>query len=242
MRRRNVHLRYTRAPPHGLRRPMYNIEVPRLQTYDVLRLHMQTPPSTPPSGLSNSSASNSARRARRRRSPFKTFGCGCGGLLLVIVVLFVVRSRMNRITVDTSGLAGQRTFASRESTRGTALSQDQMRRLAKDTLLEFNKAVQQKDFSAFHATVATPFAAQVTPQQMRQAFRSFIGRKTNIAAIKDASAILQPGPSINERGVLHLQGFFPVQPLPVYFQNKYVWQDGKWKLLSIDVQLGAPTS
>jgi hypothetical protein len=77
---------------------------------------------------------------------------------------------------------------------------------------------------------------------MRQAFGSFIDRKANISAIKDASAILQPGPSINERGVLNLSGFFPVQPQPVYFQNKYVWQDGKWKLLSIDVQLGTPTS
>lgn len=117
-----------------------------------------------------------------------------------------------------------------------------MRQLAKDTLLSFNNAVQQKDFSAFHATVATPFAAQFSPQQMRQAFRSFIDRKTNIAAIKDVSAILQPGPSIDEGGVLSLSGFFPVQPLPVYFKNKYVWQDGKWKLLSIDVQQGAPIS
>ncbi len=170
------------------------------------------------------------------------FGFGCGGLILLIAVLIFARSRMGRNTVDTSGLAGERTFASRESTRGTALSQDQMRQLAKDTLLQFNNAVQQKDFAAFHANVATPFAAQVTPQQMRQAFGSFIERNANISAIKDASAILQPGPSINERGVLNLSGFFPVQPQPVYFQNKYVWQDRKWKLLSIDVQLGTPTS
>jgi hypothetical protein len=158
----------------------------------------------------------------------------------MLAVLFVVRSQTKQNTVDTSGLAGQRTFASRESTRGTPLSQDQMRQLAKDTLIEFNKAVQQKDFSALHATVATPFAAQFSPQQMRQAFTSFTDRKTNLAAIKNTSAILQPGPSIDERGVLNLSGFFPVQPLPVYFKNKYVWQDGKWKLLAIDVQLGAP--
>jgi hypothetical protein len=76
-------------------------------------------------------------------------------------------------------------------------------------LLQFNNAVQQKDFAAFHANVATPFAAQVTPQQMRQAFGSFIDRKANISAIKDASAILQPGPSINERACSTLSGFFP---------------------------------
>jgi hypothetical protein len=36
--------------------------------------------------------------------------------------------------------------------------------------------------------------------------------------------------------------FSPVQPQPVYFRNRYVWQDAQWKLAAIDVQLGAPVS
>jgi hypothetical protein len=149
---------------------------------------------------------------------------------------------MGRDTLDTSGLAGNRTFASRTNTQGAVPSQDQMRQLARDTLLLFNNAVQKKDFSGFRATVATEFAAQFSPQQMRRAFQRFIDSKTDISAIKNATAIFQPGPSIDEGGVLNLAGYFPVQPLPVYFRNRYVLQDAQWKLLSIDVQIGAPIS
>ncbi|HEX8237399.1 MAG TPA: hypothetical protein VF600_15670 [Abditibacteriaceae bacterium] len=172
----------------------------------------------------------------------KTFSLGCGGLTLLVVVLLFARSRMGRNTIDTSGLAGQRTFASRDNSQGAVPSQDQMRQLARDTLLLFNNAVQKDDFAAFHATVATEFAAQFSPQQMRRAFGSFIDHKTNIRAIENESAVLQPGPSIDEGGVLTLAGYFPVQPLPVYFRNRYVREDAQWKLLSIDVQIGAPIS
>ena len=161
---------------------------------------------------------------------------------MLVVVLVFVRSRMGRKTVDTSGLVGARTFASRANSQGSVPSQDQMRQLAKDTLLTFNSAVQKKDFSALHATVATSFANQFSPEQMRQAFAGFINRKNNLGAIVNANVILQPGPSIDERGVLNITGYFPVRPQPVYFKNRYAWQDRQWKLASLDVQLGAPIS
>jgi hypothetical protein len=203
---------------------------------------MQTPPSKPPTVSPNLVPQDSRTAVPRRRSPFKILGCGCGGLILLIVVLLFARARLGRKTVDTSGLAGERTFASRANSRSAVPSQDQMRRLAKDTLLKFSSAVQKNDFSAFHSTVATQFAREFSPEQMRQAFTSFTNQKTNLAAIENASAVLQPGPSINERGVLNLAGYFPVQPQPVYFKNRYVWQDSQWKLTAIDVQLGAPIS
>jgi hypothetical protein len=202
---------------------------------------MQTPPSDP-FATQKSSPANSRTVAPRRGSPLRTFGCGCGGFLLLIAALLFARARLGRNTIDTSGLAGSRTFASRANSQSAVPSQDQMRQLAKDTLLDFSNAVQKKDFSAFHATVATEFAQEFSPEQMLQAFRTLIDKQSNLAAIQNASVIFQPGPSIDERGVLNLAGFFPLQPQPVYFRNRYVWQDAQWKLAAIDVQLGAPVS
>jgi hypothetical protein len=203
---------------------------------------MQTPPAKPPTVSPNLVPQDSRTAARAVARLLKHSVAVVVALSCSLSVLLFARARLGRKTVDTSGLAGERTFASRANSQSAVPSQDQLRQLAKDTLLKFSSAVQKNDFSAFHSTVATQFAQEFSPEQMRQAFTSFTNQKTNLAAIENASAVLQPGPSINERGVLNLAGFFPVQPQPVYFKNRYVWQDAQWKLAAIDVQLGAPIS
>jgi hypothetical protein len=136
-----------------------------------------------------------------------------------------------------SGLSGGSDFMTRDNSSGTVPSQDEMRVLVKKTLLDFNAALQKKDFTAFHGTFSTDFAEQFSPQQLRDVFKVFLDNKINIGVIKNLSATFQPQPSIDEEGVLNISGFYPTQPVRVHFEARYVWQNDEWKLLGLNVRL-----
>lgn len=116
--------------------------------------------------------------------------------------------------------------------------------LVKNTMSEFADAVNKGDFAAFKANTAKEFQSQYTDEQMKTAFKSFIDQKEDaVPLLRDAAkqnAKFTTPPTVgDEQGysVLPLEGTFDTDPAPLKFKNKYVYQDGKWKLLVIDVRL-----
>jgi hypothetical protein len=135
---------------------------------------------------------------------------------------------------------GKGDFTTRANSAGKFPTQAEMRVLVRQSLLDFNSALQKKDFTAFRGTVSSQFAEQFTAVQLRDSFKLFIDRKIDIGVIRNLSATFQPQPSIGEDGALQISGFYPTRPVRVYFTNRYVWQDEQWKLLGLNVRLGEP--
>jgi FlaG/FlaF family flagellin (archaellin) len=115
---------------------------------------------------------------------------------------------------------------------------EELRRLATETLLDFNQAVKAGDFTAFHGKVSAPLQQKFTAQQLQDSFQEFIDKKIDIDGIKDVAPQLDAPAAINNAGVLTVKGHYPTRPNQVRFALEYVREAAGWKLLSINVKVG----
>ena len=115
--------------------------------------------------------------------------------------------------------------------------------LVKTTTADFASAVEKEDFKAFKETASKEFQAQFTDEQIKTTFKSFTDKKDLIVPILRKAAAMDAKfttpPAIREEkgySILVTNGSFDSKPA-TNFTNEYVYQDGKWKLLKINVQM-----
>lgn len=116
--------------------------------------------------------------------------------------------------------------------------------LVKATLSEFADAVDKGDFTAFKANASKEFQTQYTNEQITATFKPFIDQKTLIVPIlRDAAnknAKFAPAVNVREEkgySILVANGTIDSDPQTVVVKNEYVYQDSKWKLLKVEVNV-----
>ena len=116
--------------------------------------------------------------------------------------------------------------------------------LVKNTMSEFAGAIDSGNFDTFRGNASKEFQSQFSDAQVKTTFKTFTDRKEDIVPIlKEASTMtpkFSPSPSVREEkgySILVTNGEFDTTPVALKFQNEYVYQDGKWKLLKIQVNL-----
>jgi hypothetical protein len=118
----------------------------------------------------------------------------------------------------------------------------ELKKLALDSLLLFNVAIQTKSFDDYYEKIAKLWQKEVTPEHLLQIFQSFIDKKINIALIVREEPVFAGTPAVNEDGLLVVKGSYPTQPSKVFFELKYVYEDESWKLAGIKVQVKPTTA
>lgn len=109
--------------------------------------------------------------------------------------------------------------------------------LARDTLLAFNNAVQEKSFAGFYREqTSSTFRKQFTLQKFSDAFQVFIEKNYDISNVAKAEPVFNPAPAIDKEGVLVLKGHYATRPNKVTFLLRYVREGSDWKVLGINVQ------
>ncbi|HWX15358.1 MAG TPA: hypothetical protein VNY07_02115 [Chthoniobacterales bacterium] len=116
-------------------------------------------------------------------------------------------------------------------------SDEKSKALALDSLLAFNKAVQDKSFVGFHQQISRRWQEQITPDKLKEVFNQFIETHLDISPIKEVQPILSAAPEINSDGILVLEGYYPTSPTKVYFRLKYIYEHPAWKLFGIQVNV-----
>ncbi|NNE67403.1 MAG: hypothetical protein HKN33_12620 [Pyrinomonadaceae bacterium] len=117
-------------------------------------------------------------------------------------------------------------------------STSQARKIVKKTLMDFNEAVQDKDFSDFHKKIADTWRNSSKPADFEKGFKKFIDRGVDISRIEDEDPDFSPKPYIDKKygkKVLFLKGEYDTKPLPVNFNLEYIVDDDEWKLVFIGV-------
>jgi hypothetical protein len=112
----------------------------------------------------------------------------------------------------------------------------EVKKLALDSLLLFNVAIQTKSFDNFYTRIAQLWQKETTPAELLRTFRSFVEQNANIAPIAKEKPDFEEAPTVNADGILVLKGLYPTQPNNVFFELKYVFEDESWKLVGIHVQ------
>ena len=123
---------------------------------------------------------------------------------------------------------------------GKTPTNKELKKLALDSLLLFNEAIQTESFEDFYNQTAKIWQNQVTPEKLMEAFQSFIDGKLDLAPIAKLEPAFDGKPAVNEDGVLVIKGSYLTQPNAVFFELKYVSEDDGWKLVAIHLNVKPP--
>jgi len=116
-------------------------------------------------------------------------------------------------------------------------SDAELEQMIATALSDFNRAVRGRDFTAFYATLSDVWKKQTTPKELQTIFQEFIDKDIDIGAVKDMKPQMA-FPSVNNKGVLVVNGHFPASTGRVGFELEYAPERGQWKLLAIGVKVG----
>lgn len=109
--------------------------------------------------------------------------------------------------------------------------------LVKTTTSDFAAAVNNKDFTEFHATIAKEFQEKLSPEQFAEVFAVFIDQEIDLSVLEDLEPAFTTDPALTADGTLLLEGYFPSTPSRTHFSYTYVKRPDGWKLLGLDVNI-----
>ena len=111
------------------------------------------------------------------------------------------------------------------------------REMAKETVLRFHDAIQQKSFEEFYDGVARSWQRQLTLGMLTRTFQGFIDQRTNLIAIQDLDAVLKAAPSIDSEGLLNVTGSYATKPHRIDFDIKYFYEVPSWRPFGVAIRI-----
>lgn len=128
-----------------------------------------------------------------------------------------------------------------DASKSEVPSDNEAQEMARATLLEFNKAIQNEDFTDFYDSISKTWQKEITPEKFKEAFSAFIEKKVDISGISSEDATFTTQPEVKkEQGfdMLTLEGEYDTKPSKTKFELKYIPEGNEWKLSRIRVVLG----
>ena len=109
--------------------------------------------------------------------------------------------------------------------------------LIKSTLLSFNDANITGNYEVLHAKSSKPFRDMFPPDKMKDVFKDFANKHIDIAMVVTQAPVADKAATINDNGVLLLEGHFDTSPKPLRYSLGYIMSDGEWKPVKINVDI-----
>jgi hypothetical protein len=133
-------------------------------------------------------------------------------------------------------------FVKADASKAEMPSDDELQEIVKTTLLDFDSAVDDADFTDFYDNISRAWKKQTSPSELKTSFQGFIDKKISISKIKSMDAVFSPEPVIEKElgyKTLKLEGRYKTSPNSTKFLLHYI-PDGKdWKLSRIEVDTTA---
>jgi hypothetical protein len=112
--------------------------------------------------------------------------------------------------------------------------------LLRNTLITLNDALQTGNFTVLRDRGAPGFRDANSAAQLGQAFANLAARGADLSVVSVVSPQLSEAPTLDqEKGALHLKGYFPGNPVQIDFEVLYQSVGGRWRLF---VQPGSPAA
>ena len=99
------------------------------------------------------------------------------------------------------------------------------------------EAIQKNDFSDFHQRISRLWQGQITADELKQVFASFVENRIDLTALQGQTPVFSPAPALDDDGILQLEGYYPDGQTRVFFRLKFIYEHPQWKLLGINVRL-----
>ncbi len=114
--------------------------------------------------------------------------------------------------------------------------------LLRTTLLTLNDAIETGNFTVLRDKGAPGFRDANTPARLSRAFSDLASKHVDLSPVSILSPQLTEPPGLDQqKGMLHLKGYFPGQPVQINFEVLYQAVGRRWQLFGLSVQPAAPT-
>lgn len=142
--------------------------------------------------------------------------------------------------VDVNEAVAEETPAVTKNNKLGMPSNEELQKMAKKTMMDFNDAVQKKDFSDFYNTISAEWQAITSPAQLKEGYKVFIDKNTTLNVVS-IDATITSTPVINQDSgfdMLILNGRYETTPRPAKFTFKWLQNGMEWKLgfVSVDTK------
>lgn len=125
-----------------------------------------------------------------------------------------------------------------DASTGKLPSDAQLQEMARETVLDFNDAIQSQDFTSFHSKISKPFQKQASPDRFKQVFAEFLNNNIDFKEVEDLTAEFSPAPALGKESgynVLSMNGSYATSPRRTKFELKYIPEGKEWKLIFIRI-------
>ncbi len=112
--------------------------------------------------------------------------------------------------------------------------------LIKASLLTLNDANVTGIYTVLHAKLGKQFRDQITPDKLKQAFKSFADQKVDWDLIAARTPVATSEAKIDNRGALILRGYFDTKPSRLTYELDFMISEREWKPIMLNVKLKSP--
>jgi hypothetical protein len=132
------------------------------------------------------------------------------------------------------------------ASKGEVPSDKEMQDISQQIIKDFNRSIQDEDFTDFRAKTAKLFQKQYDEAKMKDGFQGFIDKKRQFGEVFDSitddtmTAAFDEGPSIEKEGgykILKVKGSYSTFP-KTKFEYEFMPEGKDWKLLRIVIKVG----
>ena len=144
----------------------------------------------------------------------------------------------NSASDDGSTTEGTKPVKKADASKGEIPEGAALDSLVKETLLDFNDALQREDFTDFHGKISSLWAKQITPRQMKKTFQALIDGEMDISVIEGMKPDYTSTPSVDNSErlpQLKIKGEFSTSPITTTFDLTYIPDGDEWKLFGIEI-------
>jgi hypothetical protein len=113
--------------------------------------------------------------------------------------------------------------------------------LIRSSLFALHQSNMTGNYQFLQGISSVPFQNANPPGKLFQVFANLRNRGVDLSPVMIMQPKLIAKPEVNQRGVLRISGFFPVEPERIYFDLKFLrGPQGRWRLFGITADKLAP--
>ena len=114
---------------------------------------------------------------------------------------------------------------------------DEILVLVDDYMMLLAHGINQKDFTSFYNDIAAIWKAQITAEQIRAQFITFVVEGIDLTIIKDTQPVLSSAPVLDHSSFLIVQGYYPMKEMTIQFTMQFANEYPDWKLAGINIEI-----
>ena len=137
------------------------------------------------------------------------------------------------INLPDAKLVNQTTTAS----TGTIPTQTEITTMVQKAMGLISNAINTANFTTFYANIAHIRQQQTTATDLQKIFQIFIDKKIDLSFTTTLEPNYTATPTIDENGILIIQGTFTTQDTSIAFRQKFYQENNEWKLFGINIQM-----